>query len=169
VFDLSALEARVEDYFGADVRRMAHTRRVLAYAQQILECEPANEETVQAAATLHDIGIPEAERKYGTAAGHYQELEGPPIAAELLRELGASSELVDVVCRLVACHHSPGEVDAAEFDVLWDADWLVNLADEYTGASEQKLRGAIERIFRTQTGKRLAKDTYLGRGGVGAA
>ena len=90
MFDLSTLEFKVEGCFGDDVRRMTHTRKVLGYAQRILREVAANEEVVLAAALLHDIGIQEAERKHGSAAGRYQELEGPPIAEQILRELGAS-------------------------------------------------------------------------------
>ncbi len=165
MFDLSTLESKVQEYFGDDVRRMTHTREVLGYAQRILREVAANEEVVLAAALLHDIGIPEAERRHGSAAGRYQELEGPPIAERMLRELGASPESTDAVCELVACHHTPGKVDSAEFDVLWDADWLVNLADEFNGASREGLKVAIERVFRTETGRRLAEGVYLDGGG----
>ena len=33
--------------------------------------------TLETAAVVHDIGILTAERKYGSSAGKYQELEGP--------------------------------------------------------------------------------------------
>ena len=47
---------------------------------------------VRAAAVLHDIGIREAERKHGSSAGKYQEVEGPPIARRILEKLSVDPE-----------------------------------------------------------------------------
>ena len=159
-FDLDRLWDEVRRYFGRDERRIDHTRRVLDFARRILEHETARRTVVEAAAMLHDIGIPEAERKHGSAAGPYQELEGPPVAREILGGLGADGPLVEEVARMIASHHSPGEVLTPEFDILWDADWLVNLPDEHPGMKPEKRARLIERIFHTATGRRLARQMF---------
>ena len=41
---------------------------------------------------MHDIGIHEAERKYNSSAGNYQELEGPAIAADILSDYGLTQD-----------------------------------------------------------------------------
>ena len=41
---------------------------------------------VQAAALLHDIGIPRARELHGEKATDYYEVEGPPVAREILAE-----------------------------------------------------------------------------------
>ncbi len=48
--------------------------------QQVLEI-------IDIAALLHDIGIPEAERKCNSCAGRHQEQEWPPIARDMLSKL----------------------------------------------------------------------------------
>ena len=121
---------RMEEYFGDDERRIRHALRVTEYAEQILEYEgEVDRDIVIAAAILHDIGIHEAERKHGSAAGKYQEVEGPPIAREIMSQEGLPGEIIEEVCRIIAHHHTPGVVDTPEFRVLYDADLIVNLED----------------------------------------
>jgi hypothetical protein len=148
--------------FGIDTRRIEHALKVLGYAETILEKEPGDRAVVVAAAILHDIGIHEAEARHGSSAGKYQEMEGPPIARRILRELGYKKAFIEHVCRIVANHHSAREIDTPEFRIIWDADWLVNLPDECPGLTRAKLAETIDRVFRTDTGKRLATSLYVG-------
>jgi hypothetical protein len=156
--DLDALWETVVAYFGADASRIDHARRVHGFARQILESHPeADREVVEAAAMLHDIGIPEAERKHGSAAGPFQEREGPPIARAILGRLDAEQRVCDQVAAIIASHHSPGEVETLEFDILWDADWLVNLPEAQPELSGAERERTIERTFHTAAGRRLAR------------
>src|SRR5512143_1837144 len=127
---ITKVRAAMEEYFGEDRRRIGHALKVAGFAERILRHEPGNRELVLAAAYLHDIGIHEAERKHGSTAGNLQEIEGPPIAREILSSLGYETAFVDEVCEIIASHHSPGEVDTDNFRVIWDSDWLVNIGDE---------------------------------------
>ena len=70
---ISAMKA----VFGADRARIKHALMVLSHAEKINEAEKADPLIVTAVAVLHDIGIQEAERRYGSASGRYQEIEGP--------------------------------------------------------------------------------------------
>lgn len=118
----------MKSYFGKDERRIKHALRVTEYAEKILQHEVnADKDVVVSAAVLHDIGIHEAERKHGSSAGKYQEIEGPPIAKELMLQEKLSDELIEEVCQIVAHHHTPGVIDTINFKVLYDADLIVNL------------------------------------------
>ncbi len=153
--------------FGDDPKRISHALAVLEHAQELLREERADPRVVLAAAVLHDIGIREAERKHGSPGGIYQQIEGPPIARPIMKNLGLDAETIDHVCRIIADHHSAKEMDTPEFRVLWDADWLVNLPDEFPGLDRERLRAKVDRIFRTEAGKRRACRLHvegLGRG-----
>jgi hypothetical protein len=165
------MENRIENvrtammnYFGEDRRRIDHALRVAGHAKEILRHEPGDRELVLAAAFLHDIGIHEAERKYGSAAGNLQEIEGPPIARNILASLGYDEAFVDEVCEIIASHHSPGEVETDNFRIIWDADWLVNVGEELDLDDTENLKKSINRIFMTPTGRQLAGELYLGQG-----
>jgi HD superfamily phosphodiesterase len=155
------LIAVMEAYFGEDARRIDHARKVTGWAEQIMAAEGGDPDVVIAAGVLHDIGILEAERKHGSTAGRYQELEGPPIARELLTTLGYAPGIVDEICDIIAHHHSPGVIATVNFKVLYDADWMVNLGDEYDIRDRAKLGAIIDRVFLTGTGKKLARERYL--------
>ncbi|HEX9022855.1 MAG TPA: HD domain-containing protein [Geobacteraceae bacterium] len=158
---LAKVQEAMKEYFGTDERRIEHALRVTMYACQLMEAEPANHDLVVATALLHDIGIREAERKYGSSAGNLQEIEGPPVAREILTRFGFNEQFMDEVCAIIASHHSPGEVDTDNFRVIWDADWLVNLGDECDTSNRDKLKQIIDRTFMTPTGKALARRIYL--------
>lgn len=147
--------------FGSDQRRINHALSVLGYAETLLNSEPGDALTVVAAAILHDIGIHEAERKYNSSAGHYQEIEGPPIARGILERLGMEAGRMDHVCRIISLHHHVNGLDTPEFRILWDADWLVNIPDEYPGWEAARLRPIVDKVFRTATGRQLAESLFL--------
>jgi hypothetical protein len=159
---IEKIRAAMMEYFGADRRRIDHALRVAGHAEEILRHEPGDPELVLATAFLHDIGIHEAERKYGSTAGNLQEIEGPPIARQMLAGIGYNAAFIDEVCAIIASHHSPGEVETDNFRVIWDSDWLVNVGDELDLNDMEKLRQSLDRIFMTPTGRRLAGELYLG-------
>lgn len=147
--------------FGDDRRRINHALSVLTYAETLLKTEPGDELTVVAAAILHDIGIHEAERKYHSSAGNYQEIEGPPIARAILERLGLEADRMNHVCRIISLHHHATGLDTPEFRILWDADWLVNIPDEYPGWDPVRLRPIVRKVFKTASGLNLAEILFL--------
>ena len=157
---IAQVRATMEEYFGTDARRIDHALRVTAFAERLLEHEPGDRELVLATALLHDIGIREAERKYGSSAGNLQEAEGPPVARAVLATLGYGEPFIAEVCAIIASHHSPGEMESDNFRIIWDADWLVNLGEECDLGDREKITGIIGKTFMTGTGKRVAEEIY---------
>ena len=147
--------------FGNDQRRIDHSLAVLDYAEQILSAEGGDPLVVKATAILHDIGINEAERKYSSSAGKYQELEGPPIAAEILSKYDLDEAIVEHICKIIANHHSAMDADTLEFRIVWDADWLVNIPCEFTGKEKEVSQEMIDKVFRTDEGHRIAAELFL--------
>jgi HD superfamily phosphodiesterase len=147
--------------FGDDKKRISHALLVLEAAQDILRHESAEPRVVLPAAVLHDIGIQAAERKHGSNAGVYQEMEGPAIAEPIMLEVNLDRESIDHVLKIIANHHSARDIDTIEFRILWDADWLINLRDEYPDLQGEGLVKKIEKIFKTATGKKMAYERFV--------
>ncbi len=147
--------------FGEDARRISHAISVLGYAERIAAVEGGDLAVIIAAAILHDIGIHQAEIKYNSAAGNYQEIEGPPIAREILERNDFSPQAVEHICRIIANHHSAKNIDTLEFRIIWDSDWLVNIPDDFSGAASEKIRNLVEKVFKTKTGRQIAEDMFL--------
>lgn len=149
------------EVFDYDNIHINHTYRVLDYAQEIADAEHADLNIVVPSAILHDIGIPACKNKYNSIEGQLQEIEGPPITKNILENLQLDKELIQEVCGIVGCHHSPGEIETVNFKVMWDADWLVNLPDVYDVKDKKKLAEIINKTFMTQTGLKKAKELFL--------
>lgn len=158
----TGLIQEMESYFGEDARRINHARKVTEYVEKLFRTEPgADYPVVVAAGLLHDIGIHVAESKYGSTAGKYQEIEGPPIARRILQKLKFADSDIDEICGIIAHHHTPGKIKTRNFEILYDADWLVNLRDEYNIRDRTKLKTIIDKVFLTESGKNLAREIYL--------
>jgi HD superfamily phosphodiesterase len=153
-----ALEMR--RVFGRDSKRINHANEVVRFAEEILKDEGGDPAVVIAASYLHDIGIQEAERKYNSTAGKYQEREGTLIARNILERLGTDRDMIDEVCDLITRHHSPGQIQTLNFQILWEADSLVNL-DDATERDLDQIKEMVQATFKTSTGKRLAKALLL--------
>jgi HD superfamily phosphodiesterase len=154
----------MERYFGENKRYTEHTHKVLAIAEQILDAEGVNDSFVNDVVVLstifHDIGIPEAERKYNSPAAEYQEKEGEPIARELLVDLKVRPDILERVCYIVRHHHTIEKVDGMDFQVLWEADFIVNIDEKNITVEKGSEEKAIEDNFMTKTGTKLIKGMF---------
>jgi HD superfamily phosphohydrolase YqeK len=154
------LVRRLEEYFGTDQKRIDHAKLVLKYAEELLKKEQADPYVVFPAAVLHDVGIKVAEKKFGSAAGHLQEQEGPRVAGEILVDMGYEDANIYEVCAIIAHHHSPGPLEDVNFKVLYDADMLVNLPDLIDIKDKAAVRKAVNSSFLTPSGKAMAEKLY---------
>jgi len=152
---------QMKNIFGKDQKRIEHALTVLDYAEQIQNAEGGDPLIVRAAAILHDIGIHEAEHKYGSSSGKYQEIEGPPIAREILDKLNIQAETIAHICKIIANHHSARKIDTIEFKIVWDADQIVNLPEYSSGAKNEKLQEVIDKRFKTDEGRRIASELFV--------
>ncbi len=150
------------EYFDGDVRRINHAIKVYGFAKSIGETEGISaekQEVLEAAAILHDIGIKESERKYSSSAGKYQEIEGPPVAREILKDFDQTGEFIDRVCYLIGNHHSYGKIDDVDFQILVEADFLVNIHED--GMDRSQAETICRKYFRTPAGTSILESMYL--------
>ncbi|MFZ5988218.1 MAG: HD domain-containing protein [Bacillota bacterium] len=150
---IGSVIGRMIDYFGNDVRRVNHSLKVYAFSKSLGELEGIVGEQlaiIEAAALLHDIGIKESERKYNSSAGKYQEIEGPPVASEILKEEGFDVEFIKRVCYIVGNHHTYSKIDGMDFQIIVEADFLVNIFEE--GMNKEQVKTIKDKYFRTGTG-----------------
>ena len=145
-------------YYSGDPKRIQHFTKVHAYAKWIGRMEQLDERTMnilEAAALVHDIGIKNAEAKFGSCGGKLQEQEGPSEARTLLTRLGFDAPLIDRVCYLVGHHHTYHNIDGADYQILVEADFLVNLYEDSVGLPA--VISAYRKLFRTEGGRLLCR------------
>ena len=155
------LIGEMKSVFGTDQKRIDHALSVLNYTEQILSAEGGDPLVVKAAAILHDIGIHEAESKYNSSAGQHQEIEGPPIAREILSKYDLDEAIIEHICKIIANHHSAKDIDTIEFKILLDADQLVNISEQINDKTKEKLQDMIDKAFKTGKGHQIALQLFL--------
>ncbi len=153
----ATLMAAMTAYDKGDVPRIQHFVKVHNFAATIAAAEdldPATTFILETAAILHDIGIHPAEAKYGNCNGKYQEELGPAEADRLLRSLGGyTDEQIERVCFLIGHHHTFKGIDGMDWQILLEADFLVNSYED--NLSPSAIRTFEKNVFKTQTGKQL--------------
>lgn len=159
---LNRLYMQMVEFYREDPARIQHFVKVHSFARLIGEEEGLDEKTLftlEAAALVHDIGIKPAEEKYGSSAGPLQEKEGPALAAEMLGKLGFEPEVIQRVSYLVGHHHTYTNIDGKDYQILVEADFLVNYYEDHV--SKENIRTGSGKIFRTETGKKLVKEMFF--------
>ncbi len=158
---IAAIIRKMIIYFSGDNKRINHALKVYGLAKTIAQLEQMPKEgllILETAAILHDIGIKEAEEQYHSSAGNYQELLGPPVARELLTEFKPNDVFLSRVCFLIGNHHSYLKIDGLDFQILVEADFLVNIDEEHL--STVQIDSIRQKYFRTNSGIELLKTMF---------
>lgn len=149
-------------YYSGDPHQIQHFIKVYSYSKLIgakENMDPQSMEILEAAAIVHDIGIKPSLEKYGRADGILQEKEGPPLAEEILKGLNFSENAIERICYLVAHHHTYTDIDGMDYQILIEADFLVNL---HENEMDKKVATSVyNNIFKTKTGKELCELMFL--------
>ena len=152
------------EYNRGDARRIQHAVKVYEFAALMGRMEGISEkeqQVLEAAAVLHDIGIHICEQKYGNCDGRNQEIEGPAVAKAILENImGAEADeaFVGRVCYLIGHHHTYTGVTGMDYQLLIEADFLVNAFEE--GLPLDNIKNVREQIFKSGAGKKLLDDMF---------
>lgn len=159
---IAKLMEKMIDFSEGNHHDINHFLKVWGYARTIGKQEGLDENTqliLEAAAIVHDIACPLCRAKYGSADGKHQEIEGYPLAKEILRDTGLDECQIERVAYLVGHHHTLDAIDGMDYQILIEADYLVN-ADE-SNYSADNIRNMHDKIFKTATGKRLLESMFI--------
>ena len=113
---------------------------------------------LELAALVHDIGIKPAEEKYHDCNGKLQEQEGPAPAEELLKKADVDIQDIDRIKYLIAHHHTYSNIDGMDYQILVEADFLVNLYED--GLNKENIYAVRESVFRTNSGIQILNEMF---------
>ncbi len=149
------------DRCAGDQYDINHFLKVWAYAKTIGEEEGLDTETqltLELSAIVHDIACPELRKKHGSAPGNLQEIYGPPMARTFYEDSGLDPDTIDRICFLVAHHHTFDGIDGMDWQILLEADFLVNAGEL---AKYHEVIGEYRKnVFKTATGLSLLNAIY---------
>lgn len=158
---LNKLHYEMIKLYNGDAKRIQHFCKVYSYAKLIAEMENIDKDTLfilETAALTHDIGIHLCEEKYGSCNGKLQEKEGPLLAGKMLADLEFPKEVSERVQYLIGHHHTYNDIDGMDYQILVEADFLVNMYED--GLSKEAVKHAYDSIFRTESGKKICIEMF---------
>ncbi len=167
--NISDVLVKMIECSNGNLHDISHFLKVYGYAKTIGECEHLDarqQKTAEIAAIVHDIACPLCRCKYGNTNGKYQEKEGEILAREFLKDTDLPEEMKERIVFLVGHHHTPKAVDGIDYQILLEADYLVN-ADE-SSYSRTNIENTLKTMFKTETGKKLLQSIYLQDGNKSA-
>lgn len=135
--------------------------KVWAYAGTIGRLEGLDErqqQTLEFAAIVHDIACPNLRKEYGNAPGNLQEKFGPPLVRNFYKESGMDDEMLSRICYLVGHHHTVSNVDGMDYQILLEADFLVNAGEQEK--YQKSVDDFREKVFKTKTGLDLLEKMF---------
>ena len=151
------------NYNSPDVHQINHAIKVYVYGRIIAESEKCNSEVLERisyATIFHDIGIHHAEKKYGSSAWNYQELEGPGVFEEIVKDRKIDTVLLERVKYLIGNHHTYSKIDDIDFQILVEADLIVNIGEKKL--DKKAIQSIKSKVFKTRRGNELLEEMYLG-------
>lgn len=153
--------AKMIDFYRGNRSDIRHFMKVYAYARTIGCLEKLDEtrqDTLEIAAIVHDIACPLCREKYGNTNGNYQEAESEALLRIFLSEFSLPRNVEERVIYLVTHHHTYTDVDGMDYQILLEADYLVN-ADE-SQYTDEAIRMFKERVFKTKSGIHMLESIY---------
>lgn len=158
---ISQIMEKMIAFSNGNIHDIDHFVRVWTYAKTIAELEEIDPETqfiLEAAAITHDIACPRCREKYGNTNGRYQEEEGVPLVRAFLADTGMSVPQIDRAAFLVGHHHTYTAIDGIDWQILIEADYIANAAEN--GYSREEIKGSIQKIMKTESGIRLIRSVF---------
>ncbi len=140
------------EYDKLNAKNINHFVSVYAYASLIGKLEKLDNHTqtiLEIAALVHDIAVKVCVQNYGVSSPELQEKEGPAIAHKLLEKFSLNSEDIDRICYLVGHHHTYKNINGKDYQILVEADFIVNFFEGYT--SIEHLETIKNKIFKTKS------------------
>lgn len=158
---IAELTAKMTAFSEGNLHDINHFLKVWAYAKTIGELEGLDADTqfvLEASAIIHDIACPLCRKKYGNTAGHNQEKEGAILAKSFLSNTDIPENQQERIIYLVAHHHTLSEISGTDYQILIEADYIVN-ADE-SGYSTGNIKNFAEKYFKTKSGIKILNSIY---------
>jgi hypothetical protein len=151
----------MKEYFQ-EKRFIDHTLKVLSTAEKVGLGEGIRDDFLWNVVTLgsvfHDIGIPEALKKHDSMEAPFQEKEGPSVARRLMEEIGVRPDILERVCYIVGNHHTRERVDGVDFQIIWEADFIVNIDEENIVLEPDGVEQSVSENISSGTGLKLVRE-----------
>ena len=94
-----------------------------------------------------------------SGSGKFQEKVSDPLVRKMLGSLGFEPAVIERAAYVVSHHHTYTDIDGIDYQILVEADFLVNLFEEDEPRSA--VESVAQKIFKTETGRKLLEQMFL--------
>lgn len=146
-------------YYSGEPKVIHHFMKVYSFAKAICEEEGITgdeAEIIEIASLVHNIGI-KLDSARETVSSR-QELDGSQLSDMLLLNIGYDREIISRVHYLVEHHTTYDDIDAIDYQVLVEADFLVSAFDDRL--DKESIKIVRDTVFKTNTGKKYLTDMF---------
>lgn len=154
---ISEIMEKMIRFSDGSLHDISHLIAVWTYAKTIGELEHLEPETqfiLEVAAITHDIACPAIRDESGRTDHKLQETMGAPMAREFLADTGLTAEQIERIAWLVGHHHTLNAIDGPDYQILIEADLIVNACEKGWGG--EKMKHLQNTVMKTAAGKRIA-------------
>ena len=158
----ASLTQKMIRFYQGSLHDINHFLKVTAFARTIGLQEQLDERTqltLELTAIVHDIACPLCREKYGRASGELQEQESEALLRPFLAEFNLDEEMRERIIHLVTHHHTYTGVDGMDWQILLEADFLVNACEG--NMTREAIESFRDKVFHTLTGVNLLNTMYL--------
>lgn len=131
-------------------QRVDRSTETLKYAEMIQPQEGGNPLVVKAAVILCDVD----------ADTNPDDPQSPVLAREVLVKHGVDADLIDNISQIINACRNAIEIDSVEFKIVSDARRLTIFHEEFAGKCKKDTEEEINKTFKTQQGKQLARRLF---------
>ena len=78
---------------------------------------------------------------------------------DFLSDTGMTKEQIERVAYLVGHHHTYTDIDGMDYQILVEADFLVNYFEDHL--ETESIKKSVKKIFKTETGIRIATEMFF--------
>lgn len=159
---VTRMEKKMIDHLDGSIRDIEHFLKVLSYASLIGRMEKLDakmQELVEMAAVVHDIAVPYCRAKYGNSGGKLQEKESEALLRPFLAEFELEQNVLERIIYLISHHHTVDNIDDIDYQILIEADFLVNAAHD--NMPKENIRIFLDKVVKTASGKALIESVFL--------
>ena len=156
-----AIKKMMIESYGSQ-RDINHFIKVWTYAKTIGELEGLDEitqQTLEYAAVVHDIACPRLRAELGICPGTNQQELGGPMAKEFYEGSGLPENMIERIVYLVEHHHRFKNVDGLDYQILLEADFLVNAGEQEK--YHKNIQVFHDKVFKTKSGIELLEAIYM--------
>ena len=158
---ISEIMEKMIRFSNGSIHDINHLIAVWTYAKTIGELEHLDLETqfiLEVAAITHDIACPVIRDEAGHTDHKLQETMGAPMVRDFLADSGMPAEQIERVSWLVGHHHTLNAIDGLDYQILIEADLIVNACEK--GWNGEKMKHLRNTVMKTAAGKRIVDAVF---------